>query len=135
MTAIYDPVTGRRTPCTVLQMDRVQVVAHKTRDKHGYFAVCVGSGWRHPTNVGNAMLGVYAKSTYTNENGGDVGMSPKEFIKEFRVKDASGLLKVGEMLTPKWFKEGQFVDTRSRNKGKGFAGVSCDFAVHVDWWC
>jgi len=124
MTALYDPVSGKRTPCTVLQMDRVQVVAHKTRETHGYFAVCLGSGWRHPTNVDNAMLGVFAKSTYTNKHGGEVGMSPKEFVREFRVKDESGLLGIGEMVTPSWFKEGQFVDTRSKNRGMGFAGVS-----------
>lgn len=125
MTALYDPVTGKRTPCTVLQMDRVQVVAHKTREKHGYFAVCVGSGWRHPTNVSNAMLGVFAKSTYTNKHGGEVGMSPKEFVREFRVKDETGLLGIGQMVTPSWFKEGQFIDARARNRGMGFAGVSC----------
>src|SRR5437773_8192443 len=33
MTAIFDPQTGERTACTVLQLDRVQVISHKTREK------------------------------------------------------------------------------------------------------
>ncbi|MCJ1344438.1 54S ribosomal protein L9, mitochondrial, partial [Peltigera leucophlebia] len=62
MMAIYDSETGRRYPCTVVQMDRVQVVAHKTRKRNGYFAVQVGSGWKHPSNVTRPLLGHYAES-------------------------------------------------------------------------
>lgn len=124
MTAVYDAVTGVRTPCTVLQMDRVQVVGHKTRERHGYYAVCVGSGWKHPRNVGNAMLGVFEKTKFTDANGGEVGLSPKRDVKEFRVKDSTGLLPVGRIIDAEWWKVGQFVDAKSTNKGKGFAGVS-----------
>lgn len=112
MTAIYDPETGVRTPCTVLQVDRLQVVAHKTREKHGYFAVQMGSGWKHPSNVTRPVLGHFASA----------GVAPKRHLAEFRVKDQSGLLKVGESVGPEWFLEGQFVDTRSNCRGMGFAG-------------
>ena len=130
MSAIYDPQTGVRRPCTILQLDRVQVVAHKTRERHGYYAVCVGSGWRHPTNVGNAMLGVFAKTTIKDAQGGDVGLSPKKFIREFRVKDETGLLGIGQMVTAKWFQEGQFVDARANARGMGFAGVGLASLVY-----
>jgi hypothetical protein len=33
---IYDPESGKRIPCTVLQLDRVEVISHKTRERHGY---------------------------------------------------------------------------------------------------
>jgi large subunit ribosomal protein L3 len=112
MTALYDPDTGIRTPCTVVQFDRVQVVSHKTREKHGYYAVQVGSGWKQPQNVGRPLLGHFAGN----------GVSPKRFVAEFRVKNESGLLKVGEEIGPEWFLEGQFVDARSDCKGKGWAG-------------
>jgi large subunit ribosomal protein L3 len=112
MTALYDPDTGVRTPCTVVQFDRVQVVSHKTREKNGYFAVQVGSGWKQPQNIGRPLLGHFAGN----------GVSPKKFVTEFRVKNASGLLKVGESIGPEWFMEGQFVDARSDCKGKGWAG-------------
>ena len=112
MTAIYDPETGKRTPCTVLQFDRVQVVSHKTREKHGYFAVQVGAGYKHPTNVTRPLLGHYA--------GAEV--SPKRFLTEFRVKNHEGLLGVGEVINPDWFLEGQFVDARANCRGMGFEG-------------
>lgn len=112
MTAVYDTETGRRTPCTVLQMDRVQVVAHKTRRKHGYYAVQVGSGWKHPSNVTRPQLGHFAEHA----------VSPKRHLVEFRVKDERGLLGIGEMIGAGWFQEGQFVDARANCRGMGFAG-------------
>ncbi|KAI1978805.1 hypothetical protein LOZ51_006772 [Ophidiomyces ophidiicola] len=113
MSAVFDPETGTRTPCTVLQLDRVQVISHKTRDKHGYFAVQVGSGWKHEGNVTKPMLGHFSANR----------VSPKRYIQEFRVKDEMGLLPVGEMINADWFQEGQFVDVRSNSRGMGFSGV------------
>ncbi|KAF2840698.1 mitochondrial 54S ribosomal protein YmL9 [Patellaria atrata CBS 101060] len=112
MTALYDPVTAKRVPCTVLQLDRVQVVAHKTVKKHGYFAVQVGAGSKNPSNVTRPLLGHFTEAN----------VSPKRFVAEFRVKGKEGLLGVGETITAGWFKEGQFVDTRSNSRGMGFAG-------------
>ncbi|KAJ6107948.1 Translation elongation/initiation factor/Ribosomal beta-barrel [Penicillium sp. IBT 18751x] len=120
MTAIYDTETGKRTPCTVLQLDRVEVVSHKTRQKHGYFAVQVGSGWKHPSNMTKSLLGHFSAN----------GLSPKRHVFEFRVKDESGLLPVGESIQANWFQEGQYVDARSNTKGKGFAGVMKRHGFH-----
>lgn len=112
MMAIYDSETGRRYPCTVVQMDRVQVVAHKTRKQNGYFAVQVGSGWKHPSNVTRPLLGHYAENQ----------VSPKRHLVEFKVKDEQGLLGIGQMINPTWFLEGQYVDARANCRGMGFAG-------------
>jgi large subunit ribosomal protein L3 len=112
MSAIYDPETGRRHPVTIIQMDRVQVTAHKTRERNGYFAVQVGQGWKHPDNVTRPLLGHYAEN----------GVSPKKHVVEFKVKDASGLLDVGTLIGPSHFKEGQYVDVRANCRGMGFAG-------------
>lgn len=114
MTALYDPSTGKRMPCTVLQLDRNQVVSHKTRHKHGYYAVQIGAGWKHPSNVTRPMMGHFSGA----------GVSPKRFLCEFRVKDEKGLLPVGESVGAGWFREGQFVDARADSRGMGFAGVS-----------
>ena len=111
MSAVYDS-EGTRRPCTLVQLDRVQVIAHRTRDKNGYFAVQIGAGWRDPENVGRAMEGHYATAK----------VAPKRALAEFRVKDASGLLPLGSHLTAGWFRTGQYVDTRANCKGKGFAG-------------
>lgn len=124
MTAVYDTETGKRLAATVLQLDRVQVVAHKTRERHGYFAVCLGTGWRHPRRVGRAMMGVFAGAKTKDMHGGEVGLAPKAEVKEFRVRSAEGLLPVGTSIGPSWFKVGQWVDTRSNTRGMGFAGVS-----------
>ncbi|KAI9763048.1 MAG: 54S ribosomal protein L9, mitochondrial [Candelina submexicana] len=112
MTALYDPDSGKRTPCTVLQLDRCQVVSHKTRRKNGYFAVQVGSGHKEPRNVTRPQLGHFSAN----------GVSPKRHVSEFRVRGEEGLLAVGEVLGAGWFQEGQFVDARANCRGMGFAG-------------
>jgi large subunit ribosomal protein L3 len=113
MTALYDAETGVRTPCTVLQLDRCQVISHKTKQKHGYYAVQVGCGWRHPSNITRPMLGHYATAK----------VSPKKEVVEFRVKGTEGLPPVGVELKASWFVVGQYVDAKSQNRGMGFAGV------------
>ena len=117
---MFDRETGVRIPCTVLQLDRVQVVSHKTRKRHGYYAVCVGYGHRKEKNVSKPMLGHYSAQQ----------VSPKKHLQEFRVADARGLLAVGEEILADWFMEGQFVDTRSHCKGKGFQGVMKRWGMH-----
>ncbi|KAI9664775.1 MAG: 54S ribosomal protein L9, mitochondrial [Bathelium mastoideum] len=114
MTALYDATSGARTPCTVLQLDRNQVLAHKTRRRHGYFAVQVGAGWRQPRNLGRPMAGHFEAA----------GTSAKRHVAEFRVRDGEGLrgVEVGREIGAGWFVEGQFVDTRSNSRGMGFAG-------------
>ena len=112
MSAIYDTETGRRQACTIVQMDRVQVVAHKTRQKNGYYAVQVGSGRKHPSNVTRGELGHYAGH----------GVSPKRHLVEFKVRDERGLLGIGELIGAGWFQVGQFVDARANSRGMGFAG-------------
>lgn len=120
MTAMFDTESGVRTPCTVLQLDRVQVVGHKTRKRHGYYAVCVGHGERNQKNISRPMLGHYSVQ----------GVAPKRHLREFRVADQAGLLAVGEEIGADWFMEGQFVDTRSHCKGKGFQGVMKRWGMH-----
>ncbi|KAF2997306.1 54S ribosomal protein L9, mitochondrial [Curvularia kusanoi] len=113
MTALYDAETGKRTPCTVLQVDRNEVVAHKTREQHGYWAVQIGAGQKEPRNVTRPMLGHFAQA----------GVSPKRHLAEFKVKDGTGLgLSVGERVGANWFAPGQWVDVRGISRGMGFAG-------------
>ena len=120
MTALYDTESGRRYACTVVQLDRVQVVAHKTRPKNGYWAVQIGSGWKHPSNVTRPLLGHYAQNA----------VSPIRHLVEFKVREDRGLLGVGETVEAIWFQEGQFIDARANCKGKGFAGVMKKHGFH-----
>jgi large subunit ribosomal protein L3 len=115
MTAIYDPTTGKRAACTVLQLDRNVVVAHKTREKNGYWAVQIGAGQKEARNVTKPMLGHFAKAE----------TAPKRWVVEFKVKGQEGLgVQVGESVGAGWFKEGMWVDVRGISRGMGFAGVS-----------
>lgn len=120
MTAVYDTETGRRSACTVVQMDRVQVVAHKTLQKNGYYAVQVGIGWRQPRNVTRPLLGHYAEN----------GVSPKKHLVEFKVRDKKGLLGIGEIIGASWFQEGQYIDAKANCRGMGFAGVMKKHGFH-----
>ncbi|KAG5297681.1 50S ribosomal protein L3 [Histoplasma ohiense] len=120
MTAIFDLETGKRIPCTILQLDRVQVISHKTLKKNGYYAVQIGCGWKHERAVTRPMLGHFAAN----------GVAPKRHIHEFRVKDENGLLPIGEMINANWFQEGQYVDARSNSRGMGFAGVMKRHGFH-----
>lgn len=113
MTALYDPETGKRTPCTVLQIDRNEVVAHKTRDKNGYWAVQIGAGSKTVENTTRPMLGHFAMAR----------VSPKRWVYEFKVLGKEGLgVNVGEKIGASWFEEGQWVDVRGVSRGMGFAG-------------
>ncbi|SPO03882.1 related to ribosomal protein L3 precursor, mitochondrial [Cephalotrichum gorgonifer] len=111
MSAVFKGKT--RVPCTILQMDRVQVVAGRTRESNGYWAVQVGMGVKRPDNVTNALLGYFEAK----------GVAPKRHMAEFRVKGPDGLLPVGTELQPDWFAKGQYVDVRGNSRGMGFAGV------------
>ena len=120
MTSVFDPETGVRTPCTVLQLDGAQVVAHKTKKQHGYNAVCVGCGSKAVKNTTLPMLGHYSAQ----------GVAPKKHLHEFRVLDHKGLLPVGEVIHADWFIPGQYVDARADCKGKGFQGVMKRWGMH-----
>lgn len=110
MTSVF--VGKTRVPCTVLQLDQVQVVANKTREQHGYWAVQIGYGFRQGRNVTSPMLGYYEAK----------GIAPKADLAEFKVRDKEGLLPVGVQLLPDWFQLGQYVDVRGKSRGQGFAG-------------
>ncbi|KAF1975942.1 50S ribosomal protein-like protein L3 [Bimuria novae-zelandiae CBS 107.79] len=113
MSAVFDPETGKRTPCTVLQLDRNEILAHKTREKNGYWAVQVGAGQKLIQNTTKPMLGHFAVA----------GVEPKRWVMEFKVRGKEGLgVPVGESVGPSWFSVGQFVDVKAVSRGMGFEG-------------
>lgn len=112
MTGYYTR-NGKRFPCTVLQMDQCQVVAHKTAGRHGYYAVQVGAGEVRADNVTAPQLGYFEAK----------GIPPKADLVEFHVRGEEGLAPpVGVQLLPDWFHKGQWVDVRANSRGMGFEG-------------
>jgi large subunit ribosomal protein L3 len=111
MTRIFTDA-GEHVPVTVLKVDKCQVVAQRTSDKHGYTALQLGVGSRKPKHTSNPERQRFAK----------VEIEPKRKIAEFRVS-AENLIEVGSEITADHFVPGQFVDVTGDSKGKGFQGA------------
>ncbi len=103
---------GTHVPVTVLQLDEVQVVAHRTAEKDGYTAVQLGIGKAKTKRLTKAERGHFAKAK----------VEPKSKLVEFRV-DPSAMPPIGATLSAAHFVRGQKVDVTGTSKGKGFAGA------------
>ena len=103
---------GKQIPVTVLQLDKLQVVAQRTAEKDGYTAVQLGAGSAKAKRTSKAMRGHFATAN----------VAPKRKVAEFRV-DAENLINVGEEITADHYFAGQFVDVSGTSIGKGFAGA------------
>jgi len=110
MSQIYDD--NSLIPVTVVEAGPCIVVQRKVKEKDGYNAVQLGFEEVKETHVNKPKLGHFKKAK----------VSPRRFLKEFRVEDIGGL-KVGDMIKVGVFKEGDLVDVAGVSKGKGFAGV------------
>lgn len=113
MMPYFDSANGTRVAATVLELNNVEVLMHRTVEDNGYFACQVGFGNKDPNKISRQMLGHFASKL----------VNPKQKVAEFRVKNEQGLLPLGTLIRPSFFQPGQFVDLRSVSKGKGFAGV------------
>ena len=111
MTRIFTDA-GEHVPVTVLKVDKCQVVAQRTNDKHGYTALQLGVGSRKPKHTSNPERQRFAK----------VEIEPKRKIAEFRVSP-DNLIEIGSEITADHFVPGQFVDVTGDSKGKGFQGA------------
>ena len=103
---------GEHIPVTVLKLDNLQVVAHRTADKNGYTALQLGAGTRKATRVTKSERESFAR----------VKIEPKRKMAEFRVTP-DNLIEVGAEITADHFVKGQRVDVTATNQGKGFQGA------------
>ncbi|CCH43344.1 50S ribosomal protein L3 [Wickerhamomyces ciferrii] len=113
MAPYFDKKTGEKFGVTLLQVENLEVLYNKTPELNGYYAVQIGYGSKSPYKTSRGLLGHFAKA----------GVNPKSFVKEFQVKDESGLLPIGTELKVNHFQPGQLIDVKGVSKGKGFAGV------------
>ncbi|WP_420854541.1 50S ribosomal protein L3 [Sneathiella marina] len=111
MTRVFSD-DGMQLPCTVLEVENCQVVAHRKTETHGYNAMQLGVGKAKVKNVNKAMRGHYAKAE----------VEPKMKLAEFRIQD-DAFVDVGSELTADHFVADQFVDVVGTSIGKGFAGA------------
>ena len=103
---------GKQIPVTVLQLDKLQVVAQRTPEQHGYSAVQLGAGTAKAKRTSKAIRGHFAAAK----------VEPKRKIAEFRVAPEN-MIDVGAEITADHYFEGQFVDVAGTTIGKGFAGA------------
>jgi len=103
---------GKQIPVTVLQLDKLQVVAQRTAEKDGYSAVQLGAGSAKAKRTSQAMRGHFAAAK----------VEPKRKIAEFRVAPEN-LIEVGEEIIASHYFEGQYVDVSGTSIGKGFQGA------------
>ena len=103
---------GKQIPVTVLQLDKLEVVAQRTADAHGYTAVQLGAGTAKAKRTSQAMRGHFAAAK----------VEPKRMVAEFRVAPEN-LIDVGAELSAEHFVPGQKVDITGTTIGKGFAGA------------
>jgi large subunit ribosomal protein L3 len=111
MTRLFQ-ADGRHVPVTVLQLDELQVVGRREKDKDGYTAVQLGAGKAKPKNVAKPQRSAFGKAE----------VEPKVRVAEFRVED-DGLLDIGAHISADHFVAGQMVDVSGVTQGKGFAGA------------
>ena len=111
MTRIFEE-DGKQVPVTVLQLDKLQVVAQRTTEKDGYTAVQLGAGTAKAKRTSAPMRGHFAAAK----------VEPKRKVAEFRVAPEN-LIDVGAEITADHYLEGQFVDVSGTSIGKGFAGA------------
>ena len=110
MTRLFQ-ADGRHVPVTVLQLENVQVVAIREKNRDGYTAVALGAGTAKAKNVAKPQRGAFGKAN----------VEPKAKIVEFRV-DEDALLEVGATISADHFIAGQLVDIQGVTQGKGFQG-------------
>src|SRR5437016_12497475 len=111
MTRLFQ-ADGRHVPVTVLQLDELQVVGRREKDRDGYTAVQLGAGKAKAKNVAKPQRGAFGKAE----------VEPKVRVVEFRVAD-DALLDVGAHLSADHFVPGQLVDVAGVTQGKGCAGA------------
>src|SRR5205809_1503397 len=111
MTRLFQ-ADGRHVPVTVLQLDEVQVVGRREKDRDGYTAVQLGAGKAKAKNVAKPQRVAFGKAE----------VEPKAQVAEFRVAE-DALLDLGAHISADHFIPGQMVDVAGVTQGKGFAGA------------
>jgi large subunit ribosomal protein L3 len=110
MTRVFT-AGGEHIPVTVLRLEKVQVLAHRTEEKNGYTALQLGAGTRKASRVTRPERANFAVAK----------VEPKRRVAEFRVTP-DNLIEVGAEITADHFVKGQLVDVTGTNQGKGFQG-------------
>ena len=111
MTRVFNE-NGQSIPVTVLKIETNIVSMIKTVESDGYNALQISSIDLKENKTKKPILGHFKKNN----------LKPKKNIKEFRVSNLDEI-KIGQEFEATHFEEGEYINVRSRSKGKGFAGT------------
>ena len=131
MTQVYD-ADGVIVPVTVIEAGPCVVLQVRAEKKDGYDAVQLGFADRPRGKASRAQRGhVAALSGRRQASRASAGVAAvpkaeceaKRFVREFRCKDASHGLAVGQVLGPATLEGVKWVDVIGVSRGRGFSGV------------
>ena len=119
MTQIFDEV-GNVIPVTLIEAGPCAVAQKKTVENDGYDALQLAFCDEKEKHLNKSQLGHYKKA----------GVSPKKYLKEFRLDDCSGI-NVGDVVSVDTFAQGDKVDITGTSKGHGFTGSVKRWGHHI----
>jgi large subunit ribosomal protein L3 len=123
MTQVFND-NGDVIPVTIIQAGPCQILETKNQEKHGYSAIKL-SFEEKVKDVNKPNKGYFESlSKLANKT-----ITPKKYIKEFRVEDSSAY-KIGDVINPEIFADGELIDVVGISKGKGFQGVMKRYHFH-----
>jgi len=113
MTQIFAE-NGDAVPVTLLKAGPCVVVQRKTAAKDGYEAAQIGLvEVPPPRRLTKATEGHFKRA----------GANPTRFLREVRLDDGTGEVKMGDKVLVDQFAVDDYVDVIGTSKGRGFAGV------------
>ena len=110
MTQVFE--NEKLIPVTVIEAGPNFVVQLKSDEKDGYKAVTLAYDEKKEKSTIMPEMGVFKKA----------GVTPKKFLKEFRVEDTTSF-ELGQEFKVDLFEGTEYVDIAGTSKGKGTAGV------------
>jgi large subunit ribosomal protein L3 len=131
MTQVYD-ADGVIVPVTVIEAGPCVVLQVRTMARDGYDAVQLGFGDRSRTKSSRSVRGhvtvLGGRRQQSRSLAGVAAVAkaecePKRFVREFRCKDASHGLEVGQVVGPALLDGLKFLDVIGVSIGRGFTGV------------
>lgn len=123
MTQIFDQ-NGNVIPVTAIQVGPCTVLEVKEKEKNGYNALKLGFEDIKEQKINKPQSGYFERlNEIVKEINKDIKISPKKYIREFKLAAGENKYSIGEDLTVEFFENVKFVDVSGKSKGKGFAGV------------
>jgi large subunit ribosomal protein L3 len=109
---------GNLIPITLLKVERNIVINKRSIDKDGYNAIVIGTVDLNEKKMTKPYKGQFKD-----------GVSPKKYLKEFRINDPEKY-EIGQEIGLEIFNDNDYIDVIGISKGKGYQGVVKRYGFH-----